>query len=113
MDRGLRLRTPHRGSARPHHPSCPHPGNERRQLPAQAKPPQKKSTHHRPLSPPPNAASGGEEPLPLRSRAPSPPKTTPSSSLLLLLVAPFCSAQVVYFYSALDTIAAKAAQAHP
>jgi PAS domain S-box-containing protein len=30
MDRGLRLRTAHRRSARPHHPSRPHPGNERR-----------------------------------------------------------------------------------
>jgi hypothetical protein len=57
MDRGLRLRTAHRRSTRPHHPSCPHPGDERRRLPAQAKPPQKESTP-RPLRMPPNAASG-------------------------------------------------------
>ena len=30
--------TPHRRAARPHHPPCPHPGDERRQLQAQAEP---------------------------------------------------------------------------
>jgi DNA replication protein DnaC len=34
-----RLRTAHRRPARPAHPSRPHPGDERRQLPTQAKPP--------------------------------------------------------------------------
>ena len=31
-------RTPHRRAARPHHPPCPHPGDEWRELPAQAEP---------------------------------------------------------------------------
>src|ERR1700720_69622 len=30
----IRLRTAHRRLARPAHPSCPHPGDERRKLPA-------------------------------------------------------------------------------
>ena len=38
MDNGLRQRAPHRRAARPHHPPCPYPGDERRQLPAQAEP---------------------------------------------------------------------------
>src|SRR5271168_3293801 len=62
MDRGLRLRTAHRRSARPHHPSRPHPGDERRQLPAQAKPPQKESTL-RPLKPSPPTAASWEKSL--------------------------------------------------
>ena len=38
MDLGVRQRAADRRAARPHHPSCPHPGDERRELPAQAKP---------------------------------------------------------------------------
>ena len=38
MDLGLRQRAPHRRAARPHHPPCPYPGDERRELPAQAEP---------------------------------------------------------------------------
>ena len=38
VDRGVRLRAPDRGAARPPHPPCPYPGNERRQLPAQPEP---------------------------------------------------------------------------
>ena len=38
MDNGLRQRAPHRRAARPHHPPCPYPGDERRELPAQAEP---------------------------------------------------------------------------
>ena len=37
VDRGLRLRTAHRRSARPHHPSRPHPGDERRLATASSK----------------------------------------------------------------------------
>src|SRR3954471_4079452 len=44
MDRNLRPRPPPRRSARPHSPSRPYPRNERRQLPAKAKPPQTEST---------------------------------------------------------------------
>ena len=36
VDRGLRLGEAHRGPAGPAHPPRPHPGNERRELPAQA-----------------------------------------------------------------------------
>ena len=38
MDYGLRQRTPHRRAPRPHHPPCPHPGDERTELQAQAEP---------------------------------------------------------------------------
>ena len=38
MDLGVRQRAPHRRAARPHHPPCPHPGDERRKLQAQAEP---------------------------------------------------------------------------
>src|SRR5258708_3674088 len=99
MDRGIRLRTADRRTARPHHSSRAYPGDERRQLPPQAKPPQKESTRRLLRRPLPTRLRG-EGTLPLRSRAPSPPKTTASSSLL---VAPFYAATVVYFYSALDS----------
>ena len=36
VDRGVRIGTPHRRAAGPSHPPCPHPGDERRQLPSQA-----------------------------------------------------------------------------
>ena len=38
MNLGLRQQAPHRRAPRPHHPPCPYPGDERRQLPAQAEP---------------------------------------------------------------------------
>ena len=38
-ERGVRLRAPHRGAARPRHPPRPHPRDERRELPPQSKPP--------------------------------------------------------------------------
>ena len=38
VDRGLRLGTPHRSAAGQAHPPRPHPGDERRELPAQAQP---------------------------------------------------------------------------
>ena len=38
MDRGLRVGAPHWRPAGPAHPSRPHPGDERRELPAQAQP---------------------------------------------------------------------------
>ena len=44
MDRGLRLGTPHRGVAGPAHPSRPHPGDERRELPPQAQQGERSST---------------------------------------------------------------------
>ena len=36
-DDGVRQRAPHRRAARPHHPPCPYPGDERRELPAQSR----------------------------------------------------------------------------
>ena len=39
VDRGVRLRAPHRGAARPPHPPRPHPRDERRELLPQSKPP--------------------------------------------------------------------------
>src|ERR1035441_5686160 len=98
MDRGLRLRTPHRRTARSPYPSRSHPGDERRQLPPQAKPPQTKPIL-RTLNPPLRTRFGGEGALPLRSRAPSPPKNPALPSTLLV---PFYSAPVVSFYSGLD-----------
>ena len=38
MDDGVRQRAPHRRAARPHHPPRSYPGDERRELPAQAEP---------------------------------------------------------------------------
>src|ERR1017187_5000267 len=108
MDRGLRLRTAHRRSARPHHPSRPHTGDERRQLPAQAEPPQKKSTL-RPLRPStPNAASRKKglfryAPEPLLSRKQHQP---------ILISGSLCSAPVVSFYSALDILVVSLSDEH-
>ena len=58
MDRGPRLRTAHRRPARPPHPPRPHPGDERRQLPAQAEPPQTHPILRALNSTPPERASG-------------------------------------------------------
>ena len=44
MDRGLRIGAPHRGVAGPAHPSRPHPGDERRELPPQAQPGERRSS---------------------------------------------------------------------
>src|SRR5215469_11151336 len=96
MDRGFRLRTAHRCAARPTYPPCPHPGNERRQLPPETKPPQKESTR-RPLT---HERASGEKGLFRYAPEPFLPRNTTN---LILLVAPFYSATVVSFYSALDT----------
>ena len=45
MDRDVRLGAPDRGAARPPHPSCPYPGNERRELPPQPQPRAKNGPH--------------------------------------------------------------------
>ena len=85
-DRSPRIRTPHRSPARSAHPPRPHPGDERRQLPAQAKPPQTQprqlltSTDPRRPHPRPNAPRGVWR-LPLRSR-----RHTPRKSFNFLLV---------------------------
>src|SRR5208283_1332984 len=68
MDGNLRLRAAHWRSAGPHHPPRPHPGDERRLLPPQAKPPQTS------LTSPSQTRLGGGEALPLRSSASPPPK---------------------------------------
>src|ERR1017187_8229543 len=100
MDRGLRLRTPHRSTVGPAHPSRSHPGDEWRQLPPQAKPPQTKPIL-RTLNLPRRMRFGGEGPLPLRSRAPSPPKNPALPSTLLV---PFYSAQWSPFTPALTML---------
>src|SRR5271169_3307192 len=76
MDRGLRLRTPHRSTVGPANSSCPHPGDERRQLPTQAKPPQKKPIL-RPLRPLPANAASGEKGLFRYAPEPLLPRKTP------------------------------------
>src|SRR5208283_267308 len=68
MDGNLRLRAAHWRSAGPHHPPRPHPGDERRLLPPQAKPPQTS------LTSPSQTRLGAGEALPLRSSASPPPK---------------------------------------
>ena len=45
MDRDVRLGAPDRGTARPSHPLCPYPGNERRELPPQPQPRAETSPH--------------------------------------------------------------------
>src|SRR5271156_3156697 len=57
MDRGPWLGTVDRRLARPAHPPCPYPGNERRQLSPQAEPPQT-NPDRRTLDPIPNAPRG-------------------------------------------------------
>src|SRR6266540_2003531 len=106
MDGSARLRTPPRSLAGPAHPSCPYPGDERRQLPPQTKPPQTGATLRRPLIhltllPGHHTQCWGAGPLPLRSRAPAPQQILKQ---LPTLLAPFYSATVDYFYSALDTL---------
>ena len=59
---------PHRRTPRPHHPPRPHPGDERRLLPPQAKPSQTS------LQDPPKRASGEQGGLCYDSGAPPPPK---------------------------------------
>jgi hypothetical protein len=80
VDRGSRLRTSHRSPARSPYSSCPHPGDERRQLPTQAKPPQTRLLT-RSLNPAFRRGSGTEglyryAPEPLRPR--NTPKPTPN-----------------------------------
>src|ERR1035437_8850250 len=58
MDRGSRFGTVDRRSARPAHPSRPHPGVERRQLPPQPEPPQTDPIRRTLNSAPPNAPRG-------------------------------------------------------
>ena len=57
VDRDPRLGTADRSLARPPHPPRPHPGDERRQLPPQAEPPQT-TPIFRTLTLPPNAPRG-------------------------------------------------------
>jgi hypothetical protein len=96
VDRDPRLGTAHRSLARPPHPPRPHPGDERRQLSPQAKPPETKPASRTLI---PKTPLRGEEPLPLRSRGPSPLNTKQSHCQLL---AYFYSAPLAWFYSALD-----------
>src|ERR1035437_1317774 len=58
MDRSPALGRVDRRSARPAHPSRPHPGDERRQLPSQAEPPRTDPIRRTLNSAPPNAPRG-------------------------------------------------------
>jgi len=73
MDRSPRLGAADRRSTRPTHPSCAHPGNERRQLPPQAEPPKTGAPLRTLISP--RTRLGVEGPLSLRSRGPSTPQS--------------------------------------
>jgi DNA replication protein DnaC len=74
--------------ARSAHPPRPHPGDERRQLPTQAEPPQTDTILRTLTLPPPNAPRGRRT-ASARSSAPSPPNTLRLHAHLL-----------AYFYSA-------------
>src|SRR5208283_3163615 len=93
MDGNLRLRAAHWRSAGPHHPPRPHPGDERRLLPPQAKPPQTS------LTSPSQTRLGGGEALPLRSSASPPPKY----HFLILYWLPFTPPQWSTFTPPLTT----------
>ena len=108
MDDGVRQRAPHRRAARPHHSPCPYPGDERRELPAQAEPvttpatvritPRLSPWAHRPLP-----RAGRRQPR--RGRVD--PRAGPSRGLpgqaATEPVGHFCAAAPVHFYAAVDT----------
>ena len=108
MDDGVRQRAPHRRAARPHHPPCPYPGDERRELPAQAEPvttpatvritPRLTPWAHRPLP-----RAGRRQPRGGRIA----PRAGPSRGLpgqaATEPVGHFCAAAPVHFYAAVDT----------
>ena len=107
MDHGLRQRAPHRRAARPHHSPCPYPGDERRELPAQAEPvttpatvritPRLTPWAHRPLP-----RAGRRQPRGGRIA----PRAGPSRGLpgqaATEPVGHFCAAAPVHFYAAVD-----------
>ena len=108
MDDGVRQRAPHRRAARPHHSPCPYPGDERRELPAQAEPvttpatvritPRLTPWAHRPLP-----RAGRRQPRGGRIA----PRAGPSRGLpgqaATEPVGHFCAAAPVHFYAAVDT----------
>ena len=107
MDDGVRQRAPHRRAARPHHSPCPYPGDERRELPAQAEPvttpatvritPRLTPWAHRPLP-----RAGRRQPRGGRIA----PRAGPSRGLpgqaATEPVGHFCAAAPVHFYAAVD-----------
>jgi len=86
VEAALRLRAAHRRSTGPHHPPRPYPGNERRQLPAQAKPPQT-ILGKRKLTPRPNALRGRRAASATLQR-PSSPENLPSDPYWLPFTPP-------------------------
>src|SRR5271170_7244682 len=72
VDRSPRLGTAHRRAARPPHPPCPHPGDERGQLPSQAEPAQ--TRYRQLLTQAQTSSPPGVWRLPLRSRRHTPKK---------------------------------------
>src|SRR5258708_31621176 len=99
MDRSPRIGTPHRRSARSAHPSRSYPGDERRQLPSQAKPPQT-DTFPRTLKYPHAQHASGEKGL--FRYAPEPFSPEIPTQLSTQPLAYFYSAELAWFCSALD-----------
>ena len=96
VDRGLRLGTPDRSPAGPAHPSRPHPGDERRQLPPQAQQGDRRTAATR------RAGRRLGYPCTVLSRSqtvPTPPAIRPS---IITPVVHDSSAAVVRFANALD-----------
>src|SRR3974390_220753 len=121
MARGLGLRAAHRRPAGPAHPPRPYPGDERRELPAEAEQAQTRLTDELLIRQPPASTPAhhplrrtrlGEEDVfrsglnapPCRRRRPplQPPSSPTNPDLLPAPLVYFYSAAVVWFYSALD-----------
>ena len=108
MDDGVRQRAPHRRAARPHHPPCPYPGDERRELPAQAEPVTTPAT----VRITPRLAPWAHRPLPRAGRRQPrggrvAPRADPSHGLrgqaATETLVRFYAAAPVHFYAAVDT----------
>ena len=111
MDDGVRQRAPHRRAARPHHPPCPYPGDERRELPAQAEPVTTPAT----VRITPRLAPWAHRPLPRAGRRQPrggrvAPRAGPSHGLRgqapTQPAVHFYAAAPVHFYAAVDTSSA-------
>src|SRR5271169_4459995 len=100
MDRSAWIGAAHRRIARSTYPSCTHPGDERRQLPPQAEPPQTHLILRALNDTPPNAPRGRRSSSATLQRPFYPAYLQQNNSYLL---AYFYSVPVAQFYSALDT----------
>ena len=108
MDDGVRQRAPHRRAARPHHSPCPYPGDERRELPAQAEPvttpatvritPRLTPWAHRPLP-----RAGRRQPRPGRVAPRAGPSHGIRGQATTEPVVHFCAAAPVHIPAAVDS----------